>query len=343
MKVVHCDASHAARWDAFVAASPAASFYHRFAWKAINEEMLGHQTAYLAAIGDDGAFAGVFPLVQVKSRLFGNIGCSMPFVNYGGPAAGHADVDRLLLDEAARLAAEWDVDFLEIRSQRQLGGDLPTSAHKVSMTLDLTRDPDVLWKAFKTGHRQDIRRSYRNGVTARFGGRELVDPFFEVMEESWRQLGTPLYAKSYFERIATDFAGDVRLCVVYAGDRPAAAAFDGIQGSTVEGMWLGSRSEYRHWLIGYALYWELIKHACESGHTRFHLGRSSVDSGGETFKKKWNATATPLYWHYLLRTRTEMPQVNVNNPKYALAIQVWRELPFVLTRAIGPRVARCIP
>ena len=44
------------------------------------------------------------------------------------------------------------------------------------MTLDLAADPEVLWKNFKTGHRQDIRRGYKNGLTARFGGAELLDP-----------------------------------------------------------------------------------------------------------------------------------------------------------------------
>jgi len=171
----------------------------------------------------------------------------------------------------------------------------------------------------------------------------MVDEFFEVLEDSWRHLGTPLYAKSYFERIADDFGKDIRITVVYAGDRPAGAAFDGLHGKTVEGMWLGSRAEYRHWKIGYVLYWELIKEACTAGYTRFHLGRSSVDSGGEAFKKKWNAESMPLYWHYLLRHRKELPQVNVNNPKYELAIQVWKELPLAVIRRVGPRIARCIP
>lgn len=343
MKVVHCAPVDAARWDAYVARTPAASFYHRFGWKGINEDMLDHRTAYLAALGDDDAIVGIFPIVQVKSFLFGNIACSMPFVNYGGPAADTPEAEQALMAEAARVCADWNVEFLEIRSRHHLGDALPVSEHKVSMTLDLDPDSEVIWKGFKTGHRQDIRRGYKNGLTAKFGGAELLDPFYDVMAESWRQLGTPFYRKTYFERIAKVFAGDLRICVVYAGDRPAGVAFDGIQGTTVEGMWLGTRAEYRNQLVGYVLYWELIKHACEEKYTRFHLGRSSVDSGGETFKKKWNASATPLYWHYLLRTRKEMPQLNVNNPKFQRAIEIWRKLPLAVTRVIGPPIARSIP
>ena len=343
MRVVHCGPVDASRWDAFVARAAGASFYHRFGWKAVNETILDHHTAYLAAIDESGEIRGVFPLVQVKSALFGNLACSMPFVNYGGPVAETPAVEQLLMAEAARVCDAWQVEYLEIRSMRHLGDALPVNEHKVSMTLDLVADPDTLWKNFKTGHRQDIRRGYKNGLTARFGGAELIDPFFDVMAESWQQLGTPFYRKRYFTRLAEAFPGDLRLCVVYAGDRPAAVAFDGIQGTTVEGMWLGTRAEYRNQLVGYVLYWELIKHACEQGYARFHLGRSSVDSGGETFKKKWNANARPLYWHYLLRTRKEMPQLNVNNPKYQRAIALWRRLPPALVRVIGPPIARSIP
>ena len=91
------------------------------------------------------------------------------------------------------------------------------------------------------------------------------------------------------------------------------------------------------------IYWEILKWASEHGHRKYHLGRSSADSGAEAFKKKWNAYAMQLYWHYVLKPGQPLPQLNVKNPKYQLAIQVWRELPVRLTQTIGPMVARCIP
>ena len=77
----------------------------------------------------------------------------------------------------------------------------------------------------------------------------------------------------------------------------------------VEGMWLGTRAASSgSKCAGYVLYWELIKNACERGCKRFHLGRSTAQSGGEMFKKKWNAEPVQLYWHYLLRTRKDDPR-----------------------------------
>jgi FemAB-related protein (PEP-CTERM system-associated) len=267
----------------------------------------------------------------------------MPFVNYGGPCGETDEVEQRLLEEAARVAEEWGVDYLEIRNRRPLDARYPCSEHKVSMTIALDRDPDAIWQKFRTGQRNEIRRAYKNGFTARFGP-GLVDDFYTVLSESWRELGTPIYRVSFLRSILSAFPGTTRLCVVYAADgTPAAGAFDGIHQGTVEGMWLGMRAAYRRQLVGYVLYWELIKHACEQGHTTFHLGRSSKDSGGEQFKKKWNADAVQLYWQYILRTRREIPSLNPSNPKFQLAIRAWQKLPLPVTQVLGPLIARSIP
>jgi FemAB-related protein (PEP-CTERM system-associated) len=343
MRVIHCDASHREAWDAFVDTAPRASFYHRFAWKDVNEQVLGRRSTYLAAM-DGSTIVGIFPFVHLRSRLFGNIACSMPFVNYGGVCTENADAEVLLLDEATRVCREAGVEYLEIRARALVGPELPTADHKVSMSIDLDPDPEVLFKGFKTGHRQDIRRAYKNGLTWKAGGMELLDAFYDVLSESWRDLGTPIYQKAYFEAILRTFPESTRLGVVLDANGTAiAAALDGMHGSTVEGMWLGTKSEYRRQLVGYVLYWELIKDACERKYARFHLGRSTVDSSGETFKKKWNASTTQLYWQYVLLKRPDVPQLNVSNPKYQFAINLWRRLPVSVTQSLGPFLARSIP
>lgn len=342
MEIISCDQSHEVPWNAFVHASPRASFYHLWEWKAINERGFGHRSAYLAA-RDGGRIVGVFPLVQLKSLLFGNVACSMPFVNYGGPAGQSDEIERALLDAARNVADDWAVEYVEIRSQRRLGDQYPCSDHKVSMTIGLDPDPEVVLNRMKREQRAEIRRAYRNGFTAKFGS-EHIDDFYVILSESWRDLGTPIYRIDYLRSILKALPGATRLCVVYdAAGTPAAGAFDGLHEGTVEGMWLGIRNEYRRQLVGYVLYWELIKHACETGYRAFHLGRSSRDSGGEQFKKKWNAEPLQLYWQYILRTRNGIPALNPNNLKYQLAIRAWQKLPLSMTQTLGPLLARSIP
>lgn len=342
LQIVRCDRSHDAQWNEYVRTSPRASFYHRAEWRSINEECFAHETAYLGAF-EGTALVGVLPMVRLRGLLFGNLACSMPFVNYGGPCGDSDEIEQALLDAAREVADEWDVDYFEIRSQRDLGTEYPSSMHKVSMTIALDADPEVLMGRFKGDQRTEIRRSAKNGFTAKFGS-DLIDDFYEVLCDSWREMGTPIFRPSYLKAILRAFPEDHRLCVIYdAKGRPAAAAFDGIHNGTVEGMWLGMRSEYRKQMVGYFLYWQLIKNACEIGARRFHLGRSTKDSGGEQFKKKWNAEMMQLYWQYVLRTTNEIPFLNPANSKYRLAIKAWQRLPVGMTKVIGPFIAKSIP
>jgi FemAB-related protein (PEP-CTERM system-associated) len=338
--VIDCD--QAAEWDRFLAEHPGGSFYHLHGWGHVNAREFGHDTTCLAAIRD-GRIAGVLPLVLVNSRLFGRILCSMPFVNYGGVVASDAEAEVQLLAAARQAAADSRADYLELRSPRLLATDMQVSLRKISMTLRLDPDPEVLWSAFASKHRTNIRRVYKHGVTVAAGGAELLDEFYDVLVESWRRLGTPIYRKGYFRAILEQFPQQTRLFVCRHGTRPVAAAFNGEFNGVVEGMWLGYRAEARPLQAAYVLYWEMIKDACERGFSSYHLGRSTADSGGEDFKKKWNAESAQLYWYYHRPSGGPMPQLNVDNPKFRVAIAAWRRLPLSLTTRVGPLIARGIP
>lgn len=340
--IIECDHRHAAAWDAFLDSRSDSSFYQRFGWKGINEDCFGHATHYLAA-EHEGVFRGVLPLVRVKSPLFGNILCSMPFVNFGGPCAVDATTEQTLLARAAEIADASGVDYLELRMTRPCGNGMPVSDRKVSMTIDLAPDPEELWGGFKSKHRTNIRRVYKNDIRVEHGGAEHLDAFYELICEGWRELGTPIYRKGYFAEILRRFPEDTRIFVAYHREQPIAAAFNGAHGGTIEGMWATVAPAARSLQPNYVLYWEMIKHACETGQRRYHLGRSTAGSSAESFKRKWNAEAEQLYWHYHLVKHKEMPSLNVDNPKFRLAIQAWRRLPLRLTQMMGPWLARGIP
>jgi FemAB-related protein (PEP-CTERM system-associated) len=332
----------AAEWNAFIAQAQNGSFYHRFEWGAINEEELGHEFVPLVARAAD-QIAGVLPLVFVRSRIFGRILCSMPFVNYGGPCSSSNEACEALTREAMKLTRELGADYLELRCTQQLPVDIPVSLRKVSMTIDLAADPDVLWNAFTSKHRKNVKRAYKDDLAVKVGGAELLSTFYDILEESWHSLGTPLYRRAYFERIVATFPENTRLFICHQKDKPLAAAFCGYQNNIVEGLWAGGNAQSRRLDANYVLYWEMIRDSCQRGFRRFHLGRSTADSGGEVFKTKWNASAAQLYWHFFRADGGAMPELNVSNPKYQLATRAWRKLPRGVTRVLGPPLARSIP
>jgi FemAB-related protein (PEP-CTERM system-associated) len=341
-RVVVSEEGGGSEWNAFLATHPSASFYHLYEWRSLNEETLRHTGIYLAARAD-GEIVGVLPLVLIRSRLFGRILCSMPFVNFGGPCAHSKAIETDLVSAAIARARSLRVDYMELRCTSALGVDLPSSLRKISMTLGLDPDPDKVWNGFTSKHRNNIRRAYKNGLTVRSGGLDLLPSFYSMMERSWHALGTPLYGYEYFKKILEAFPAGCRVFVCEQNNAPIAAAFNGYFNGVVEGMWAGGGEQARTSNANLVLYWEMIKDACERGYSTYHLGRSTVASGGEEFKRKWNAEAKQLHWHFFRPDGGALPSLNVENRKFQLAIHTWKRLPLWATRLVGPSLARVIP
>jgi FemAB-related protein (PEP-CTERM system-associated) len=268
VRITVCTDAEAVRWDEFLGAQNSGSFYHRFAWKDINEQNFGHQTFFLTA---QRAPDRIFPLVLVSSRLFGRILCSMPFVNYGGPCSSDPEAMTLLLDEMVALASRLRADYAEIRTLEPLAREFPSALHKVSMTIALQPDPDTLWNAFTSKHRTNIRRIYKNGLHVVSGHLDQLDTFYDVLAESWRQHGTPIYRRRYFADILAAFPHETRIFVAYQDKTglPRSAVISGYREACKD------RRRYRRQATCCT---EVIR-TCERGFAHYHLGRSTVESG----------------------------------------------------------------
>jgi hypothetical protein len=126
-----------AAWDAFVAAHPDGTFFHRAAWSRIIEQAFGHRTLYVYS-ERDGAITGVLPLAQVKTLLFGNTLISVPFCVYGGPLAVDPETAAALSAHAVSLLERTGASAVEFRYRGPGGASL---AREAAMTCK--RDPEV--------------------------------------------------------------------------------------------------------------------------------------------------------------------------------------------------------
>ena len=88
------------------------------------------------------------------------------------------------------------------------------------------------------------------------------------------------------------------------------------------------------------MYWQVMKRACEAGLEIFDFGRSKRDTGSFAFKRHWGFEPTPLHYEYRLFGAEAVPEINPLNPKYRLAIALWKRLPLPAANLIGPLVAR---
>lgn len=303
----------------------------------------GHPTFYNMALDENGAVQGVLPLVFLRSRLFGSFLVSLPYLNYGGLVASSPAAMALLLEEAGRCARALGSRHVELRHVAGLQLDWPKKDHKVSMRLALPARFEDLMKAFPPKLRSQIRRGEKEGMTVHVGGLERLDDFYRVFSRNMRDLGTPVYEKDFFKEILSTFPKDARLCCVYLQDQVLAAGFLYGFREIIEIPWAASDRRYARMAPNMMLYGSVLRYACEQGYQVFDFGRSSKGSGTYRFKEQWGARPVQLHWHYWLHSGDRLPELNPQNPKYALAIRIWQHLPVPVATFIGPRVAKYLP
>ena len=331
------------RWDKYVMSSDS-SAYHRVGWKNIIEKRFGNKAFYLLSENEKKEIDGILPLIQLKSVLFGNFMVSLPYFNYGGICADTEGIGSLLLEEAVHIAKREGAEHMELRHMRRISGDLRVKTAKVSMRLELPRGAADLMASFTSKLRSQIRRPEKEGMYARMGREEELDSFYTAFSMNMRDLGTPVYSKEFFRSILREFPHTTRICTVYTGfGHPAASGFLVGFKERLEIPWASSLRSYNRYSPNMLLYWSALKFACENGYRIFDFGRSTPREGTYRFKEQWGAKPVQLYWHYWLKDEGSLPELNPKNPRFRIAIIIWKRLPVGLTRLIGPYLVKRLP
>jgi serine/alanine adding enzyme len=330
-------------WNAFVASMPGATNYHQYGWRRVVERTFGHNAYYLTATDANNDIQAILPIVHMKSRLFGNFLVSLPFFNYGGILGKNDEAIDVLLAESHRLLKRLGAQWLELRHVDVPGTELQTRKHKVTMILPLEKDEEVQWKRLDPKVRNQVRKAEKSGLTSVSGQVELLDGFYDVFSRNMRDLGTPVYDRTFFGNMLEEFPDTSRLLSVFHGKRTIAAGLLTWFGDTLEVPWASSVREYREKCPNNLLYWEAIKFAVSNEMKNFDFGRSTPDEGTYHFKKQWGAVPVQLNWQYVKNECTPLPELSPSNRKYRMAIKLWQLLPVAMTRILGPRIVKSIP
>ncbi|MGE0408150.1 MAG: hypothetical protein AB7P23_02680, partial [Amphiplicatus sp.] len=120
LRIIEAGEADAARWDAYV--EERGSFFHLFGWRRVIARAYGYDASYLMAVRD-GKVAGVLPLVDVKSPLFGRNLISTAFTVGGGLVADDAAAAQALAEAAVEQGKRRRAGYVELRgAPAPLGG-----------------------------------------------------------------------------------------------------------------------------------------------------------------------------------------------------------------------------
>jgi hypothetical protein len=213
--------------------------------------------------------------------------------------------------------------------------ELPVSLLKVTMMLELERDPDTMWQRLPANRRGQVRKGQRHGLVATVHGPDGIGDFYHVLSRNMRDLGSPLHPVAFFRSIVAALADRAKVLVVRDADEPVGAGLVIKDRNTVCVPWSSSLRSHFRYAPNQILYWEAMRHGIEGGARLFDFGRSSVGSGTYVAKQGWGAEPVQLFWHHAPADHPP-PEEEVNRIRWAT--RVWQHLPLPIANLIGPRI-----
>ena len=320
--------------EAFVRAMPGSTPFHLPAWSRAVERGCGQCGRYLVAERADGAIAGVLPLTEMRSALFGRALVSSGFA-VGGGVLG--DAVEPLGSGAWALAERLGCPDVELRGGAAPQGWAIDDTTYLGFARPLASDDGAELLAIPRKQRAEVRRALgfeleiATGITL-----TLLAEHYRVYAESVRNLGTPVFPRALFRAVIETMDADV-LTVRHEG-RAVASVLSLYHAGTVYPYWGGGTAAARGLRANDRMYFELMRHARARGCTRVDFGRSKAGTGAAAFKKNWGFTPEPL--RYARKSAGAARSLDPRNPRYAAMVAAWKRLPLPIANLAGPWLSR---
>ncbi len=329
------------RWDGYVDAHPDATLFHGSGWQRVIARTYGYRhRGFLAFRG--GRVVGALPLFQVPGFPTGTSLLSTPFATYGGVVADDAAAGQALLNAAGELGEKLGAHYVELRDGMRFA-PLPVKDLYVAFRRPIGPDHEKNWSEIRGKQRTSIRNAQKRGLTHRTGGAELLSVLYPIYSHSVRNLGTPVFPKRLFRNLFEELGDVCRILVVDSGTKPVSAVLSFFHRGHVHPYYAGTLREAYAYSASDFMYWKVMCTAADDGCRVFDFGRSKRDSGSFHFKRHWGLTPTPLAYQYRLVQDRAIPDLSPRNPKFGLAIRIWKRLPLAVAEQIGPRIVRFFP
>jgi len=301
-------------WDGLLLSHPGYTFFHTSAWAKVLVNTYHYQPLYFVR-RKGKQLLSLLPLMEVSSWLTRTRGVSLPFTDYCEPL-GSAGVQ---MDDVLRLVKDYMLPhhwaYVEIR-----GGtypDIPSSVSYYVHTVELDKDPEVVFSRFSNTTKRNIKKAIRTGAEARmYKSLEAVREFYALHCITRKRHGLPPQPFSFFQNIYEHIISKGLGFVVltsYAHRNIAGAVYFGLGEKSVY-KFGASDLRYQHLRPNNLTMWKAIKWYAENGCRCMSLGRTAIHNEGlRRFKNGWGAREQLLkYYRYDVRNNTfvtESPEV----------------------------------
>ncbi len=325
----------------FLENHPASSPYHSRKWQELITKTFDYNN-YNIIIKKNKEIKAFLPLTLIKSVFFGKYFVSIAFADTCGILAEDSGASNYLLDNLKNIWNDIKPKYIEIRNSKKIDSELLfEKKEKILSYLYLPENENILWKSFDSKLRNQIRKALKSNITISFEKSNIKD-FYFVYLRNMRDLGSPQLPFLFFKNLINIFKEESELIVLYKDNKPIGGAVGIYFKNTLEVPWASSIRDFFKYCPNNMLYWEILKRCIEKSIQIFSFGRSTVNSSTYNFKKQWGTIDQILNYQIYTFSANSYLNVSPNNPRYKLAINLWKKLPVFFTRFLGPFIAKGI-
>jgi hypothetical protein len=199
---------------------------------------------------------------------------------------------------------------------------------------DKTSD-DIFKESVKSRCRNKIRNSIKkfDYKTKHGNATKDIEDFYKIFSQTMYKHGTPVLGKKIFYNLVEEFKDDIIFFNLYDHKKVVATMCIMLDEKLVWYPWGGVKDIYTSKLVGYRIYWEVLKYICDNTDKRiFDFGRSSY--GGNTYRFKSQYGAKPIKINIISSQDIDI------YAQYELASKIWKKLPKNIVDLMGPKLCK---
>ncbi len=292
-------------WDELVRTSPDYSFFHTVAWTKVLSESYHYTPACFVSNKENNL--AVIPVMDVKSAITGRRGVSLPFTDYCEPIIAGSIKFQDILDRIIQYGKRVNWEFIEFRGGEKFLPGALSSSRFWGHHLDISREENEIYSAFKDTFKRNIKKAYANGVIVQFlDTEEAVREFYRLNCITRKRHGLPpqpyRFFRKVYEHIISKDQGVVALAS-HDGKFIAGAVFFHF-GEKALYKYGASDMEYQNLRPNNLVMWEAVRWYRARGCKSLSLGRTEIENQGlRQFKLALGAEEyTIKYYRYDLKS-----------------------------------------
>lgn len=329
-------------WDSMLLGCPGATVFHTSAWARVLIDSYGFRPFYFATHAEGSGLKELLPVMEIRSRLTGVRGVSLPFSDSGHPFSTDAGGFSDLVSDALDFGRSRGWKYLELRGGGEYLSGLPCSVEYLEHVLRLDRPEDDIFRTFRTNMKRNIRKAANDGVSVEFSDSpESVAAYYRLHCITRKSHGLPPQPLSFFLKIREHLLAKGMGFVALArsgGDIVAGAVYLTF-GEKMLYKFGASNNEGKRLRANNLVMWEAIRRGIQGGMKELSFGRTDKEQTGLLeYKRGFGTEEKPLrYYRHDVRTGSLLPSSSLGSNRLS---GVFRRMPIPVSRFMGTLLYR---